>query len=249
MEELEELKKENEKLKLQYDAKTDLISISAHQLRTSLSAVKWILKMFKDNDLGPTTIEQKDYLEKAYDSNEMMIAHINNLLTLNHASDMSVGLHLEKIDLIELINKIIIEFSAEAHKKKIIIDILKSTDSFFINADLEMLRVVFQNLIENAIKYSNENSIVSLSLKLIEGTNSIEIMIKDSGIGIEPDDQKSIFDKFFRAPNAVKKESSGSGLGLYTARNIVERHGGNIRFESTTNGTTFFVVLPVSSVI
>lgn len=248
MEDIENLKAENEKLKNMNAVKSDLISISAHQLRTSLSALKWILKMFVDKDLGELTAEQEGLVTKAYESNERMITLVNNLLTQNHTEDTAIGFNLEKVDMAKLVEQTLFEFSGEAHKKGIELIFLKpSTNLPAITCDIEMIRVVLQNLVENAIKYSRKNDKTFISMKHDTKEDTIEISIHDTGIGISPSDQTSIFNKFFRASNAIKKDSSGSGLGLFTTKNIVLRHGGKIWFESNPNkGTTFFVRLPIS---
>lgn len=246
MEEIEKLKAENEKLRSMNTVKSDLVSISAHQLRTSLSALKWILKMFIDEDLGKLTIEQSELIRKAYNSNERMIALVNDLLTLNHAEDITIPYKFKKVDMLNLVEQTIFEFSGETSKKGIDLIFLKpETPLPLINCDESMIRVVLQNLIENAIKYSDEKDKVFISLKQAEAT--VELTVHDTGIGIDTSSKDEIFKKFFRAPNAIKKESVGSGLGLYTTHNIVERHHGKIWFETTIGeGTTFFVTLPIN---
>ena len=112
-----------------------------------------------------------------------------------------------------------------------------------VNIDKDKFRVVLQNLLENAIKYSNPNSKVFIALR--EKNNFIEISVKDRGIGISEEGKKSIFQKFYRDTTAQKKESLGSGIGLFTTKKIVEDHSGKIWFESTENeGSTFFVTIP-----
>jgi signal transduction histidine kinase len=247
MEDIESLKAENEKLKKINAVKSDLISISAHQLRTSLSALKWILKMFIDKDLGKITSEQEGFIQKALDSNERMITLVNDLLTLSHAEDASIKFNFEKVNVLELLEQTIFEFSGETHKKGVELIFLKPyTEIPQINCDIEMIRVVFQNLIENSIKYSQSGDKVLISLKFNKEENTIEISVHDTGIGIKKEDQLKIFGKFFRAENAIEKDYVGSGLGLFTTKNIVERHKGKIWFESNgDNGTTFFVTLPI----
>lgn len=248
MDELEALKAENEKLKKVNAVKSDLISISAHQLRTSLSALKWILRMFIDKDLGTITTEQESFIKKALDSNERMLALINDLLTLNHADDTTIKFNFDKVNILDLLEQTLFEFSGETHKKDIELIFLKPDgDIPLVNCDLEMIRVVFQNLIENAIKYSQPKDKVFISMKPSIDNKNMEISIRDTGIGINPEDQAQIFDKFFRAENAIAKDYVGSGLGLFTTKNIVERHKGKIWFESTLGvGTTFFVTLPIN---
>ncbi len=246
MEDIEKLKAEIEELKKTNAVKSDLISISAHQLRTSLSALKWILKMFIDKDLGEMTNEQESFVQKAFDSNERMIALVNDLLTLNHADSNEVPFKFKSVDIVELIDQTLFEFSGEAHKKNIEIIFLKpSTDIPNVNCDTEMTRVILQNLIENAIKYSRENDKVFISVKHDKEKNDMEISVHDTGIGITKDDQMYIFNKFFRAQNAIEKDKIGSGLGLFTTKNIVERQKGKIWFESEPGaGTTFIFTLP-----
>ncbi len=245
MDEIEKLKAENEQLKKMNAVKSDLISISAHQLRTSLSALKWILKMFIDEDLGKISSEQESFIEKAYGSNERMITLVNDLLTLNHAEDITIPYKIKKVDLLSLVEQTVFEFSGETSKKRIDLILLKPDAPIpAINCDEEMIRVVLQNLIENAIKYSDVNDKVFVSLKQLG--NDIEFSVHDTGIGIKPEDKDEIFKKFFRAGNAVEKDAIGSGLGLFTTKNIVERHNGKIWFETKEgSGTTFFVTLPI----
>ncbi len=245
--ELEQLKIENEKLKQINSVKSDVISISAHQLRTSLSALKWILKMFLDKDVGPITTEQEGFIQKAFNSNERMIALVNDLLTLNHSEDTSIKFNFKKVDPLYLVEQTIFEFSGETLKKSVPLVFLKPDMPIpQITCDEEMTRVVLQNLIENSLKYSHPGDKVFVSLKHNEETKSVEFSVHDMGIGITPEEQPKIFSKFFRAKNAQEKEVIGSGLGLYATKNIVERHKGKIWFESAPGkGTTFFVTLPI----
>jgi hypothetical protein len=247
MDELEKLKAENEQLKKMNSVKSDLISISAHQLRTSLSALKWILKMFIDEDLGKLTNEQASFIRKAYNGNERMITLVNDLLTLSHAEDTTIAFNFKKVDLLNLVEQTVFEFSGETSKKGIDLIFLKpDTPISLINCDEEMIRVVLQNLIENAIKYSNPSGKVFVSLKQNDPAN-VEISVHDTGIGIDPSDQDNIFKKFFRSEKAIEKDNVGSGLGLFTTKNIVERHKGKIWFQNTAgDGTTFFVTLPIN---
>ncbi len=248
MEEIEKLKAENKKLEKLVAAKADLLSISAHQLRTSLSALKWILKMLIDKDLGKLTFEQEGFIQKAFESNERMISLVNTIMTLNHSNETEIKLTLQKIDVMKLVEQILFEFSGETFNKGIELTLLKpDVELPFIMCDPDMMRTVIQNLIENAIKYSYAHGKIVVSLRKREDGGEIEISVHDNGIGIQKDNQEHIFNKFFRADNAIKKEKIGSGLGLFTTKNIVEEHGGTIWFESgPTEGTTFFVTVPIN---
>ncbi len=247
MEEIEKLKCENEKLKKIIEVKSDLISISAHQLRTSLSALKWIFKMFIDGDLGKLTNEQNNFIQKAYHSSEKMISLVNDLLTMSHAEYTSIELNFKEEDIEFLIEQTIFEFSGETNKKGVELIFIKPEHHIPpIRCDKIMVQVVLQNLVENAIKYSNQDGKVFISLNAKD--ERIEISVHDNGIGIKEEDRENMFKKFFRAPNAIEKENIGSGLGLFITKNIVEKHGGNIWFENPENtGTTFFVSLPIEN--
>lgn len=242
--ETEALLRENEELKHQNATKSDLISISAHQLRTSLSAMKWILKMFLDGDFGTLTPEQSNFIKKAFESDERMIRLVNEMLSITHAEDTLASVHTEPSDLIKLLDGVIFDFTGESYKRGIELIFLKpETPVSPVAMDVEKMRVVLQNLIENAIKYSNKGGRIFVNVR--EDEKSVEISVRDTGIGINIEDQPKIFGKFFRADNAKKQDSVGSGLGLYTTKRIVEKHNGTIRFESTSGeGTTFFVTLP-----
>lgn len=240
----EMLAKENEELKHQNATKSDLISISAHQLRTSLSAMKWILKMFLDGDFGELTAEQMNFMKKAFESDDRMIRLVNEMLSINHAEDSLESMNPEPTDLVKLLDEVVFDFTGESYKKGIELIFLKPDHQLkHLTVDAEKIRVVFQNLIENAIKYSNKGGHVFVNIAEKEG--AIEISVRDTGIGIDVADQSSIFGKFFRAPNAKKQDTVGSGLGLYTTQRIVEKHEGKIWFESVSGvGTTFFVTIP-----
>ncbi len=240
----EELTKENEELRAQNAIKSDLISISAHQLRTSLSAMKWILKMFLDGDFGTLTGEQISFITKAYESDERMIRLVNEMLSVNHSEDSIQSMHPEPTDIVKLIDEVFFDFTGESFKKGIELIFLKPTSPLKeIILDPEKIRVVIQNLIENAIKYSNKGGRVFVNIS--DKDQSIQISVRDTGIGIEDENKDKIFGKFYRTDSAKKQDVVGSGLGLYTIKHIVENHHGKIWFESSFGeGTTFFVELP-----
>ncbi len=204
LERVDKLKKENKKLKQINSAKSDMISISAHELRTSLSALKWILRMFIDKDLGEITLEQEAFINKALISNNRMIDLVNKLLVYNHSDDLEIPFNFKSLNILDIIEQTIFEFSSEAHKKEIELIFLKPTGELpNILGDKEMLRVVFQNLIENAIKYEDKNDKVFISLKYNSKNKDIEISIRDTGIGINKKDNDKIFNKFYRGADAI----------------------------------------------
>lgn len=243
--EVNELKDKVEKLTKTQSVKADIVSLSAHQIRTSLSANKWILKMFTDGDLGKLTAEQENLMKKAYEENDRAIAVVSELLLANKAEDVvEKPYNFKSVDLLELIESSIFDFSGEALAHKIEIIFLKpGLELSNIKADKEKMRIVLQNLLENAIKYSNQFGKVFIALR--QKNDIIEVSVKDSGIGISEEGKSKIFGKFYRDSTAQKKEAIGSGIGLFTTKKIIEAHGGKIWFESTEGeGTTFFFTVP-----
>jgi signal transduction histidine kinase len=149
------------------------------------------------------------------------------------------------VDLPSVIDMVLKDLLPEARKKHITLECKRGAERLpHVNADPEKIRAVIQNLIENAIRYTMDRGKITIATEREE--NSLRVSITDTGIGIPPEQQKNIFKRFFRGTNAIKMETSGSGLGLFIAKSIIEKHGGNIGFQSTEGkGTTFYFSLPL----
>ncbi|MDD5639838.1 MAG: ATP-binding protein [Candidatus Pacebacteria bacterium] len=224
--------------------KTEFVSVAAHQLRTPLSAIKWTIKMLLDGDVGKLSDEQVDFLNKSYESNERMINLVNDLLNVSRIDEGRFIYKPEPLQ-IEDIFKLMtenVETIAEKKNLKLILDFPPSLLPP-VFADREKMGIVVQNLIENSIKYTPPGGEIIISIEDMK--DDLLIKIKDTGVGIPKDQQDRIFTKFFRGENVIKLETEGSGLGLYTVKNIVESHKGKIWFQSELDkGTTFFFTLP-----
>lgn len=225
--------------------KSDFISIAAHQLRTPLAGLKWFFKLMMDGDAGPVTKEQVDLLGKAYQRNNHVIDIVNNLLNISEIEEGRMTYDFQKGDVKEILQDLQKASALDAERKQIQV----KTDFFSGKAPLDMdkqkLSMAFQNIIDNALKYSPQQSTVTVTLK--KKADQYLVTIQDQGIGISTNDRSKIFSKFYRGKNAREKETTGSGLGLYIVKNIVQRHHGQIWFESQMNkGTTFYISLPIS---
>lgn len=224
--------------------KTEFVSVSAHQLRTPLSAIKWTLKMLLDGDLGELTKEQKEFVRKTYESNERMINLVNDLLNVTRIEEGRYLYHLVSVDFVSIVESLIKNYEEEAKRKDIDIYFQKPEKLAKVKVDVEKITLAVQNLLENAIKYTLPGGIVVVAIE--EKKKEVEFSIKDTGVGIPKDQQHRIFTKFFRGTNAIKLETEGSGLGLFIAKNIIESHGGRIWFKSEEGkGTTFYFTLPL----
>ncbi len=199
--------------------------------------------------LGPLSPDQEKLLKKAFEGNDRMIGLVNEMLSINHTEEASLSYNPQPTDIVALIDNVVFDFVGESYKRGVELLFLKP-DSPLRQAHVDQgkIRFVIQNLIENAIKYSNEKDKVLVSTH--EENNMLVITVKDTGIGINDADKIKIFEKFFRTKNAKEKEEIGTGLGLYTSKNIIEKHGGTMTFQSTEGqGTTFSISLPFESKI
>jgi signal transduction histidine kinase len=219
----------------------ELIATTAHSLRTSLSATKWVIQMFLDRDFGDLSIEQESMLNKTAESNERMISVVNDMISVNQTMQYKEVVEKSEIDIVKMLESVIFDFSAESFKYEIQIIFIKPEKPCFIKSDADKVRLIFSNLVENAIKYSSANDKIFINIKDNEGYYTFSI--KDTGIGIPDKEQAHIFEKFYRATNAVTKEPTGSGIGLYTVKKSLDLLGGSIDFESSPIGTNFNVTL------
>ena len=242
-----ELSGANEKLTQLDKMKSEIISVVAHQLRTPLSAIKWTLKILLDGDAGIVSSEQKDLLSKGFESNERMIALINDMLEVDRLESGKIKYNFVPVQFEELVQDMIRSLLPLATAKNIRVEFASPVQLIpKIKIDPDKMRDLLQNLIDNAIKYTKNDSTVAVTTFM--DNNELHLTVKDTGIGIPDDEKDKIFSRFFRAQNAVHTETDGSGLGLFIAQSVVKRHGGKIWFESVLNqGTMFHVLLPFTS--
>lgn len=239
-------------------AKSEFVSVASHQLRTPLTGIKWFaeLMMKVKNKKCKMTAEQKDYLKQIHISNERMIRLVDDLLDVSRIdTGRKFSIVLKDEDIGAVVKESIAGQQIFAEKKKIKMVVASAaTKKLKMQLDREKIKQAFNNLISNAIKYSSEKARIEIGRE--EKTGEVVYFVKDRGMGIPFRQQKKIFDKFFRADNAVAAES-GTGLGLYIAKAIVEGHDGKIWFSSDggsalggeskeKGGATFYVSLPLS---
>lgn len=239
-----ELKRETQEAEELSREKSEFVSTVAHQLRTPLSAIKWTLNALLNESSSNFTSDQKALLLKAYESNDRIINLIQDMLGSDRAESQT-GLSLVEINIPDLINNVIPDFKSTVEKKGLKITVHTEKDLPKIKADPQKMRAVFQNLLENAVKYSNRKGVIKIELN--KEDNFLKVVFEDNGIGIPKEQQSDIFKKFFRAKNAMQVDNTGSGLGLFIVKSIIERHGGKIDFESEENkGTKFIFTLPLN---
>lgn len=224
--------------------KSEFVSLAAHQLRTPLSAIKWTLSMLLDGDLGPINEEQKSFIEKTFISNERMIALINDLLDSTRIEEGKYIYKLVSSDLRSQIQRVLDSLKEEIKKKGLKLEFEEPKEDLpKVKIDEEKIRLVVDNLLDNAIKYSSIGGCLKINIEKIK--SEIRVSITNCGIGIPEDQKQRVFSKFFRGSNAIKTETEGTGLGLFISKNIIEAHSGKMWFESVENKeTTFYFTLP-----
>lgn len=239
---LEENKKRGEAIS---KMKSEFISIVAHQLRTPLSAIKWVIKMILDGDVGKLTIEQQELLNKGYLSNERIIRLVNDLLNVSRIEEGKFGFNFEKADFQEVLNIAISNVESLVTKNHQELTIKKPSKLPKIFLDKERMIMVMQNLLSNAIKYTPEYGKIQVIIEVDK--QYLQIKINDQGVGIPAKDQPKLFSKFFRAANVVKLETEGTGLGLFMVKSIIEKHNGQISLKSEEGkGTEVSFFIPIN---
>jgi PAS domain S-box-containing protein len=238
-------------------AKTEFVSLASHQLRTPLSSINWYTEMLLAGDAGEVNEEQKKYLQEVSEGSQRMVSLVNSLLNVSRLDLGTFIIEPEEINLEETSKSVIKELMPQILMKKLKVEEFYGENLPKFSADKKLLRIIFQNLLSNSVKYTPAESSVKIELlRMQKGEmfggievkeDSISIKVSDSGIGI-PDNQKNkIFSKLFRADNARESETEGTGLGLYIVKSIVDKSGGMIWFESEENkGTTFYIIFPQS---
>ena len=225
--------------------KSEFVSLAAHQLRTPLSAVKWILKTVLDGELGELNKEQKEFLGDGYISNQRMIHLVNDLLNVARIEEGRYIYSLVLTDFEELAESIVRRFRKECKRKRIKFSFKKMSKKIpKVLIDVEKIIIVLENIIDNAIRYTLPGGRVGIFLSYT--AEGIKFCVKDNGMGIPMNQQKNVFKKFFRGANVLRKETGGTGLGLFISKNIVQTHKGRIWFESEENkGTKICFTIPI----
>jgi len=238
------LKEANINLKQLDKLKSEFITIAGHQLRTPLSEIKWTFSSLINGEIGTIADEQKQALEKGYQSNERIIKIINDLLNAEKTGNIDWGYNFKKESIVKIIEDAINNFSSLADKKNINLRLARPKN-IIPNTEMDFMKIntVLNILIENAINYTLNAGEIVISPEY--KNEYIQVSVKDTGIGIPQEEKERIFSRFFRGRNAVKVLTDGTGIGLSIAKNIINIHKGKIWLESEEGkGTIFYFTIP-----
>ena len=240
----EKLNRANVKLKQLDELKDEFVSLASHELRTPMTAIKSYLWMVlnKSQNLDP---QMRSYLDIASQETEHLIKLVQNMLTISRIESQRLELTLQNLDLFEIVKLVYNTLKIKADEKHLTFTLLPYPEKVIVNADKEKLSEVFENIIGNALKYTPDNG--NISIHFTTEKNKAGVHVTDSGPGISEKDLKKLFQKFGRLEEAKQSRTSGTGLGLYISKQIVELHKGSIKIESEVGkGTTFSVYLPLA---
>lgn len=240
-------------------AKSEFVSLASHQLRTPLSAIGWYSEMLLNGDVGKLTKAQKEQVTEIYEGNQRMVELVNSLLNVSRLELGKLQNDAIPTSITEIAHSLEQELKPSAMAKHMTLTMHIDETLPKVTADPKLLRMIVQNIMSNAVKYTPEKGAVEvflhpaakeavqlqgLNLKL-PLTEYVFIQVTDTGYGIPKSQQSKIFQKMFRADNVRALDVEGTGLGLYIVREVVQKFGGKIWFESHEGkGSTFYVVLP-----
>jgi PAS domain S-box-containing protein len=221
--------------------KSDFVSFVTHQLRTPLSGIKWMLELAREAE---DRTEVESYVQDARESAERLITLVNDLLDVSRLESGKLQVSLQPTDVRALTKGVLDEVAGLVREKhhKLVVEAAAVPE---VVVDAQLLRQAILNLVSNAIKYTPANG--RIDVRIVDAHGALNWSIHDSGIGIPAAAQAKLFEKFYRADNALTVDTEGTGLGLYLVRLIVERFGGKVMCESTEGqGTTFSIALPLA---
>lgn len=223
--------------------KVDFVSMAAHELRTPLAAIRGYLELINFGKVDKTDTATK-YLNQALKSTAELGDLINNLLDVTRIERGTLIFNLDKVDIAKELMQAVENTSFSAKDKKIKLSFNGPTRDCFVIGDRIALREVINNLITNAITYTNKKGSVEVTLSQ-EDKNYV-VSVKDTGIGIAQESQANLFTKFYRVHGGLNSGSTGTGLGLFISKSIIDRHEGSIDVMSQEGiGSTFTFKLPI----
>ncbi len=227
------------------DQKKFIANVS-HDFRSPLTSIRGYLVAMQDGTI-PAEMHEK-YLGIVINETDRLTKLTNELLTLNNLNTRGMLLDKADFDINKVIRKVAESFGGTCIEKRIAIELVLTDDKMVVNADVSKIEQVLYNLVDNAIKFSHHDS--SIKIETTEKHSKVFVSVKDSGIGIPKEDQKLVFDRFYKSDASRGKDKKGTGLGLAIVKEIIKAHEENINVISTQGvGTEFIFSLPKAAVM
>lgn len=226
------------------DDQKKFVANVSHDFRSPLTSIKGYLEAMLDGTIPPEMYGK--YLNIVLNETERLTKLTNSLLTLNNLNTKGMLLNRTDFDLNQIIRNTAASFEGTCRQKAIVIELILTGDVMYVNADMGKIQQVFYNLLDNAIKFSHNDSAIMIETN--EKTNKVHVSVKDSGIGIPKDDLKLVWDRFYKSDASRGKDKKGTGLGLSITKEIIHAHGEHINVISTEGvGSEFIFTLAKSS--
>ncbi|MEA2716164.1 MAG: hypothetical protein QOI99_481 [Actinomycetota bacterium] len=223
--------------------KNDFVSSVSHELRTPVTSMLGYLELLTDGDAGPVNTQQERMLEVIRRNSRRLLSRIEDLLTVSGLEAGKVRLALAPVSVETVIAAAVAVMSPVLAGRDLAVSVDVADDATTVTADAEQLDRVLLNLMSNAIKFTPDGGRISIAVR--RGSDTIDLVVADNGIGIPPDEQPRVFERFFRSSNAQDMAVAGTGLGLVIVKGIVELHRGTVRLRSTPGvGTEVTIALP-----
>jgi signal transduction histidine kinase len=246
------LKQHNDELEALLEArravelmKDEFISIASHELRSPLAAIKMYVNMVLDGEVGPLNEEQSQFLQIAEANTERLSQLVNDLLDVSRMTSGRLQCQISELDLAKEVPQACASLRILGDHKQIQTEVTVPREPLMVQADPQRVVQILTNLLSNAYKYSREDTTVSVCVSHRGEVAQVDIV--DQGIGISEADQARLFEIFFRAEAVRNSRISGTGLGLYITRKLVELQAGEIWVKSTLDrGSTFSWTLPIA---
>jgi PAS domain S-box-containing protein len=246
----EHLEQEKEKLEEKLDAlkeinniKSEFVSVVSHELRTPLAVIKEAIRIIADKVVGPITNKQREVLRRANDNVERLNKIIEELLDISRIESGKLKLHYSLVNMNDLLREFSEFFRQLAEKRNIKLTYKLPASQVNIFLDAERISQVLNNLITNALKFTENGGKITVGLQILE--NNIQVYVCDNGIGIAKQDLSKLFSKFTQFSKDKETVRKGIGLGLAIAKELIDMHNGNIWAVSSLGvGSTFYFTLP-----
>jgi signal transduction histidine kinase len=239
-----EIQEKSAQLEVANKHKSDFLANMSHELRTPLNAIIGFSEVLSERMFGEINEKQADYLKDIHESGKHLLSLINDILDLSKIEAGRMDLELSTFDLPTALSNAmtLVRERAQRHAIELSLDVDRRLGAF--EADERKFKQIVLNLLSNAVKFTPDGGRVDVSAKKYDG--HVEVAVRDTGIGIAPEDHAAVFEEFKQVGRDYTKKAEGTGLGLTLTKRFIELHGGSIRLESAPGkGSTFTISLPL----
>jgi signal transduction histidine kinase len=241
-----EIREKSAQLEVANRHKSEFLANMSHELRTPLNAIIGFSEVLGEKYFGELNPKQLEYAKDIHSSGKHLLSLINDILDLSKIEAGRMELEVSSFDLPSALSNAMTLIRERAQRHGIALGLEVDRELGEVEADERKFKQIMLNLLSNAVKFTPDGGKVDVSAKRLNG--KVEVAVRDTGIGIAPEDQAAVFEEFKQVGRDRMGKAEGTGLGLALTRRFVELHGGAIRLESAPGkGSTFTVELPLSA--